>query len=611
LDNNEQPTPPQTPWVEDTTITALDACPRENTVFKDNNRSNKKQEDHTCQIVDVLTLESTNQPFLEQARDEETSSLSKQEITSLVCSPSERTRKNFAVPELEASHSCKLPYEEMKVHQDTLLPSSTMDEGKFNHDEPYSDRMERVNPMPCDPPCSKTEIIGLPEHPVDSKLDISLDSNEEPNEVTTSLLVETEDKATPVTDSFSDSHAIYENNYDDKAIDIQVQSNKPEEKRVDSPSSKSEHADNNSSIKENVEEALNTEVSNRPLEAIPTLDIGETGGSAEFGLVPPVRGRGGRGRSRRGRGRVTAASNDGTGVPQATRNKSRSRSRPLNDDLTTHDASKLNSLQEPRRSSRPKRVRRHPDMVDHEESSSRRRRGMRGVRGNLRPAAPTHDVFEFHESDDDTSLSVNKTKKDPLSTSAKSPIKDTTNDEDSRGSGTNIRKSRRLLDKNVDDEDSNTESETSSTGVVPPLTFTNVGLRFKAKESVQQRRNVRGGRGGLVGQHPTALPKENPTLSLPETSSVVSLYSPNSTIAETLSPITPISAGNSMPSLVEAELAPKNAIPVMRVISSSNLSSVSSYTTDVSNSIIFAMLIIIVHIQSGPRTPESICIQLS
>ncbi|KAA0200765.1 hypothetical protein HAZT_HAZT006326 [Hyalella azteca] len=585
LDNNEQPTPPQTPWVEDTTITALDACPRENTVIKDN-KSNKKQEDPACQMKDVVTLESTYQSSLEQATDKQTSSSSKQQSTPLVCSPSEPTRQNFAMPELEASHSSILPYEDMKVHQDTLLPSSTMNEGKFNHNEPYSDRMEQVKPMPCDPPCSKTEEVASPEHTVDSKVDVSPNINEEQKEVTTSLLVKTEDNATPLTDSFSDSHGTHENNHDDKAVDIQVQSNKLEEKCVDSPASKSEQTDNNSFIQENVEEALNTEVSNRPLEATSTQDIAETGGSAESALVPLVRGRGGRGRSRRGRGRVTAASNDGTGVPQPTRNKSRSRSRPLNDDLTIHDASKLNSLQEPRRSSRPKRVRRHPDMVDHDESSSRRRRGMRGVRGNLRPAAPTHDVFEFHESDDDTSLSVNKAKKDPLSTSAKSPIKDTTNDEDSRGSGINVRKSRRLLDKNADDEDSNTESETSSTGVVTPLTFTNAGLRFKAKESVQQRRNVRGGRGGLVGQHPTALPKENPTLSLPETSSVVSLYSPNSTISETLSPITPISAGNSMPSLVEAELAPKNAIPVMRVISSSNLSSVSSYTTDTQTSVV-------------------------
>lgn len=199
-----------------------------------------------------------------------------------------------------------------------------------------------------------------------------------------------------------------------------------------------------------------------------------------------IRGRG-RGRGRRG-GRRTAdvQEEDGSGnaTPTTrssgvTRGKGRGRGRQARTsesqqdtvvvDLASNGTTTDNALPEPRRSSRMKRARRHPDMVDHEETSGRRRRGRGGRAAQVEdsrpmPAPTASDVYDFHESEDeDINLGLKaKVKKDATKPAAgRSPAKAEQDDvrpvdsDENRSSVPVVpstRKSKRLRVKAAEDE---------------------------------------------------------------------------------------------------------------------------------------------------------------
>lgn len=190
----------------------------------------------------------------------------------------------------------------------------------------------------------------------------------------------------------------------------------------------------------------------------------------------------GRGRGRRGGRRPTDAPEDapGTSLPitrsgAATRGKGRGRGRQTRITESQKDVQADlpvvgltdKTMPEPRRSSRTKRARRHPDMVDHEETSGRRRRG-RGGRAtqpeDSRPLPPstTSDVYDFHESEDEDinlGLAKSKIKKDPTRPVAgRSPVKPEVEEvrrvenDDKNSIAPITRRSGRLRDKVPEDE---------------------------------------------------------------------------------------------------------------------------------------------------------------
>lgn len=341
-----------------------------------------------------------------------------------------------------------------------------------------------------------------------------------------------------------------------------------------------------------------------------SVDIGSFDDTSIL-LSPRGRGRGGRGKRGRGRSSTSAQqdmSSDDASSDVIKNKQNRGRSKPTRDDsLTLTVDSKSNSLPEPRRSSRPKIARRHPDMVDHDETSGRRRRGVRRTRGSLRPPVPTLDVFDFHESDDDMGLGgIGKGKKDCSNNQSPSKEKDNTDDESRIAA--NVRKSRRLQEKVVDDEDSSaTEADpttvtltsqlplTAATSppqlVVPPLTISTTSIRGKVVrgcETILQRRTVRGGKATVISMHtstpacvasPTII-KDNPnknteasTVNENSSQSQVDLYIPpsgavniNNTNKNLTSPITPITPISSLPTICEMKSSTPTSLSIIRVM---------------------------------------------
>ena len=146
---------------------------------------------------------------------------------------------------------------------------------------------------------------------------------------------------------------------------------------------------------------------------------------------------------------------------------------------------------EPRRSSRTKRARYHPDMVEHDETSGRRRRGRGGRNAQVEDSRPlplrtTSDVYDFHESEDEDinlglakSSKINK-KESSRSAPGRSPAKvdveevtpvDNTIENRSGITPTVTRRSGRLRDRVVEDEVSVvkeiSEEQTNSESVTP------------------------------------------------------------------------------------------------------------------------------------------------
>ncbi|XP_068223812.1 protein split ends-like isoform X2 [Palaemon carinicauda] len=161
------------------------------------------------------------------------------------------------------------------------------------------------------------------------------------------------------------------------------------------------------------------------------------------------------------------------------RGKGRGRGRQTRNSESQQEVAEVKetALTEPRRSSRTKRARYHPDMVDHDETSGRKRRGRGGRNAQVedsRPLRTTSDVYDFHESEDeDLNLALSKStkinKKEGARAAAaagRSPAKvdpeeviAIDNNSDIRGGATTTttRRSGRLRDKAVDDEPNNSK----------------------------------------------------------------------------------------------------------------------------------------------------------
>ena len=242
---------------------------------------------------------------------------------------------------------------------------------------------------------------------------------------------------------------------------------------------------------------------------------------------------------------------------------------------------------EPRRSSRPKRVRRHPDMVDHGESSNKRRRSARGARGTLRPSSNSHDVFEFRESDDDIGLGgvVAKGKKDRSVSQSKSPAKE--GFEDDLLDAPNTRKSRRLQKKVVDDDDHPIPDSVASPPVVPPITISTTNIRGKGKD--MQKRTVRVNRVSAITINPSMTASQiNNNNNLKEGSiidsnndlKVIVQQNATSSIA-TLSPVTPVTPVSSSVNVLQlpadaAKLQNSGSMSITRVVPSATTQSSSA-----------------------------------
>ena len=201
-----------------------------------------------------------------------------------------------------------------------------------------------------------------------------------------------------------------------------------------------------------------------------------------------------------------------------------------------------------RRSSRPKRARRHPDMVEHEDTSNRRRRGSRLGRGSVR-VPPQLDVFDFHESDDDAAVMA-QARKTAEASSAETT--DSATEEDTAASLAATRKSKRLQDKVVEDDEQEQQQL-----LVPPITISTTSVRGKFVRGVEpsvQRRTVtavRPGRTLTITNAPVPVPKtdvEVTSAAHPIVKPLGLIISNNSIhTSSVLSPITPVPPTNEEP----------------------------------------------------------------
>ena len=232
---------------------------------------------------------------------------------------------------------------------------------------------------------------------------------------------------------------------------------------------------------------------NKSTEPEGISEIGEKGIKLEDRSATTPRARG-RGRGRRGGRKVAETQEDLPGgvLPvtrsgAATRGKGRGRGRNTRNSESQKDGSQADpgtpipvdkALPEPRRSNRTKRARRHPDMVDHEETSGRRRRGRggRAVQAEESRPMPTpaaSDVYDFHESEDEDinlGLAKPKIKKEPARAVVnRSPVKPEVEEvrrvesDDLRPSTAITRRSGRLRDKVPEDDQLVGEGEDGNT----------------------------------------------------------------------------------------------------------------------------------------------------
>lgn len=231
---------------------------------------------------------------------------------------------------------------------------------------------------------------------------------------------------------------------------------------------------------------------NKAIEPEGISEIGEKDVKLEDRLITTPRGRG-RGRGRRGGRKGVEVQEDvpGAGLPvtrsgAATRGKGRGRGRNTRNSESQKDGVQPDpgipapvdkALPEPRRSNRTKRARRHPDMVDHEETSGRRRRGRggRAVQAEESRPMPTpaaSDVYDFHESEDEDinlGLAKPKIKKEPARAVVnRSPVKPEMEEvrrvesDEMRSAIPTTRRSGRLRDK-VPEDDLTVEGEDGNT----------------------------------------------------------------------------------------------------------------------------------------------------
>ncbi|KAB7505123.1 hypothetical protein Anas_10013 [Armadillidium nasatum] len=205
-----------------------------------------------------------------------------------------------------------------------------------------------------------------------------------------------------------------------------------------------------------------------------------------------------RGRGRRGCRRVVDNASSAvmstiltrSSSANAKNSKPRGRGRSIrNTEIGEEEISGENiTPEQPRRSTRMKRARKHPDMVEHDETTNRRKRGGRngktsGEDVGLRTSLSSSDVYDFHDSDEgEIEVALSKkgqkreTNKPPT---PRSPSKLSEEVPDIHDSAGNTRKSRRLREKNLDDDPNLQTAEGDLESETPPAPLTRSRGRIK------------------------------------------------------------------------------------------------------------------------------------
>ena len=270
-------------------------------------------------------------------------------------------------------------------------------------------------------------------------------------------------------------------------------------------------------------------------------------------------------------------------------------------DLSVEEKSVIEAPPEPRRSARTKRARRHPDMVDHDETTNRRRRGGgRGKTLNVEESTlsnpsqtSTPSVYDFHESEDEDDINIglskNKVKKEsprsvaPVESNAPKPIQIVQNNpktpvklvqletEQEETKTIVTRKSRRLLDKVTDDDD-------ESNGDLPLPPITRGRGRNKTKEiDVEDENSVpRKSPRGRARQS-SECESEPDKVTLHDTLTVIT-----TTCSSTVSPASPKPVMSITPTSVESSTTSSTSTmttPTSSVISASFVTVTSSVNT--------------------------------
>ncbi|RXG71746.1 Msx2-interacting protein [Armadillidium vulgare] len=209
-----------------------------------------------------------------------------------------------------------------------------------------------------------------------------------------------------------------------------------------------------------------------------------------------------RGRGRRGCRRVVDNASSAvmstiltrSSSANAKNSKPRGRGRSIrNTEIGEEEISGENiTPEQPRRSTRMKRARKHPDMVEHDETTNRRKRGGRNGKSSgedvgLRTSLSSSDVYDFHDSDEgEIEVALGKkgqkreTNKPPT---PRSPSKLSEEVPDIHDSAGNTRKSRRLREKNLDDDPNLQTAEGDLESETPPAPLTRSRGRIKKDDN--------------------------------------------------------------------------------------------------------------------------------